>query len=132
MAQTSFLRDQYQKQSNLSVPNSDSLSPVHASIDPRFSSLFARATDYRDRMSHQKVNPANWLHSPSTITLNSNAWSPTETSNEKLAGTQKSCLSPEWKNRLQGLSVGLGVAAISTAIILSVLLTSKLSLNKKQ
>ena len=42
---------------------------------------------------------------------------------------RKTCLSTAWKNRLQGLLVGLAIAAISIAIILSVLLTSKLSRN---
>jgi hypothetical protein len=40
--------------------------------------------------------------------------------------TRKSGLSPTWKNRLQGLLVGLAVAAIAICIILGVLLTSKL------
>jgi hypothetical protein len=89
MARSSFLRDQYLVQANSSIPNSEPISPVHASLDPRFSSLFVRATNYRELASQQKVSPANLLHSPSTITVNSNAWSPAQASDEKLPNAQK-------------------------------------------
>ena len=39
---------------------------------------------------------------------------------------RKKCLTPTWKNRLQGLLVGLLVAAIATGITVAVFLTSKL------
>lgn len=41
--------------------------------------------------------------------------------------SRKSSLSPVWKNRLQGLLVGLAVAAVAVGIVLAVLLTSRLS-----
>jgi hypothetical protein len=89
MQHDSFLRDQYLIQSNDSIRNSEQLSPIHASLDPRFSSLFVRAANHRERVNHQKVSPTNWVYSPSTVNSSSNAWSPAEASNEKLVDTQK-------------------------------------------
>lgn len=45
---------------------------------------------------------------------------------------RKSSLSAAWKTRLQGLLVGLAVAAIAVGITLAVFLTSNLSFRKKE
>jgi hypothetical protein len=90
MQRESVLRDQYQIQSNNAMQNFESISPLHASVDPRFSSLFVRAANYRELASQQKVSPtSNSIHSPSIVTVNSNVWLPTQTANEKLATTEK-------------------------------------------
>ena len=49
--------------------------------------------------------------------------------NSYFLSLRKSCLSPVWKNRLQGLLIGLAIATVSVGIILAVFLTSRLSLD---
>jgi hypothetical protein len=89
MQRNSLLYQHYKAQLNPSIHGSEPISPFHASIDPRFSNLLIRAANYREQINQQKVSPTNWPQSPSVITTNSNAWSPTETSNEKPTNTQK-------------------------------------------
>jgi hypothetical protein len=83
MERKSVLREQYAIQLNQGLHEPEVISPLRASIDPRFSSLLTRATASRDRFSQQKVSPTDLVHSPSVITVNPNAWSP-ETSTTKI------------------------------------------------
>lgn len=84
MAQrSSILYEQYAAHPHQSFNESEPISPLRASIDPRFSSLLTRAAVNRERLSQQKVSPNDWTHLPSTATVNYNAWSP-ETSTTKL------------------------------------------------
>lgn len=69
--------------------DSEPISPLRASVDPRFSSLLIRASNYRERVSQQQVSPTNQVYSPSFITSKSNAWAPKDISNEKSVDTQK-------------------------------------------
>jgi len=79
----------YEQFANHSIGNSEPISPIHASVDPRFHSLLKRAANYRERSSQRKVSPTNWAHSPNVATGNSNAWSPIKTPNEKSINTEK-------------------------------------------
>ncbi len=82
MERSSILYQQYTIQSSQSLPEFESISPLRASIDPRFSSLFTRAAAHQERLNQRKVNPDNRLHSPSFVRGNSNAWLPeTSTTN---------------------------------------------------
>jgi hypothetical protein len=63
------------------------ISPLHASVDPRFSRLI-RAANHREPANQQQVSLSNWPHSSSVFTVNSNAWSPAETT-EKSINTKK-------------------------------------------
>jgi hypothetical protein len=69
----SALHEQYADQS---FHDAEPISPLRASIDPRFSRLLTRAAANQQRLNQQQVSHNNWMHSPSTIAVNSNAWSP--------------------------------------------------------
>lgn len=124
MSHDSILYQQYSNQTTNSYPNSEPVSPLQALADPRFRNLFVRAEDYRTQISVQQIIPKNLNHSPSNVTFTSKPWSPSELPIEKATSTpKKSWLSPSWKSRLQGLLIGLAVAAIGTGTTLGVLLT---------
>ncbi|UJR21478.1 hypothetical protein I4U23_024562 [Adineta vaga] len=119
MYRGSILCEQYALQASQMTRPSEISIPISASIDPRFSRILTRAANDQERPSRQQVSPANLLHSPSTTTANSNAWLPPSISEEKsnkyrAYAKMKSCFTLAWKNRLIGLLVGLGIAAIST------------------
>jgi hypothetical protein len=59
-----------------SVHDFEPISPLQASIDPRFGSLLIRAANYRERVSQQRLSPttSNSIHSSSVATINSQAW----------------------------------------------------------
>lgn len=79
MQRNSLLFNEYATQMNNPIRPSEQFSPLHASIDPRFSNLLTRASIRQEKTRQQQVSPETYLQSPSTVTVNSNAWSPTGT-----------------------------------------------------
>ena len=84
MQRESFLRDQYLLQSNDVTLKSESLSAIHASLDPRFHILLSRTAN-----NQQKVTPTDRIHSPNAANPNLNAWLPIKASNERSGNTRK-------------------------------------------
>ncbi len=56
----------------------ESISPLRALVDPRFSRILIRAANHREGASQQQFSPNNSQNSSSVFTVDSNAWSPTE------------------------------------------------------
>lgn len=83
MKRKSILFDQYLAQLNSLNRSLEPISPLHVAVDPRFSSLMVRASIVQERAKQHQVSPENTLHSPSIVTVNSNAWLPTATPEEK-------------------------------------------------
>jgi hypothetical protein len=82
MAQQNSVPDeQHKTQSNQLLHGPEPISPLHIIADPRFIRLLNRATTNRERVKQQKVCPTNELNSPSTTTINSNAWLPDTSTN---------------------------------------------------
>ena len=89
MQRNSVLFDQYLAQLNSLNRSSEPISPLHAAADPRFSTLMVRASIVQERAKQHQVSPENPVHSPSIVTVNSNAWLPTATPEKKSPINQK-------------------------------------------
>ncbi|CAF1312212.1 unnamed protein product [Adineta ricciae] len=131
MIRGSVLCEQYAAQAAQTARPSQISSPISSLGDPRFSQILTRASNERERLSRHQVSPTDLIHSPSMVTVNSNAWLPPSGKNTKTGGisaTMKGCFTTACKNRLIGLLIGLGIAAISTGVAVGVLLTRPSSL----
>ena len=84
MIRGSVLCEQYAAQAAQTArPSSQISSPISSLADPRFSQILTRAANGRERLSRHQVSPTDLIHSPSMVTMNSNAWLPSSEKNEK-------------------------------------------------
>ena len=93
MIRGSVLCEQYAAQAAQTArPSSQISSPIRSLADPRFSQILTRAANGRERLSRHQVSPTDLIHSPSMVTMNSNAWLPSSEKNVKTGGISSKTL----------------------------------------